>query len=124
MINLKPLIILNVIALLLSLASIAFVYYLSGTITKIEADFDNEAAIKQLNNVSDVEFLREAMKASYINNSKNILDLADVYKSFASYLEAFAVIFFANLFLIYIVRKRQISNKSLNRIGAKDAPPG
>ena len=123
MINFKSLFILNIVALLLSVASTAFVYYLSDSIIKIEADFDNEASIEQLNNVNDIEFLREAMKMSYSNNSENILDLADTYKAFAKYLVAFAVLFLANIFLIYIAYKRQISNKALKRDSAKNAAP-
>ena len=114
MIKFKSLFILNTFAILLSVVSILFVQYLSASIIQIETEFDYKAAIKQLDNVNDIEFLREAMKLSYKNNSENILDTADIYKSFASYLAAFSAIFCANLFLLYISHKRLTSNNALN----------
>jgi hypothetical protein len=107
-------------ALLLSVASIAFVQYISDRIIEIEKEFDYEVAIKQLDSVNNIEFLREAMKHSYRRDSEKILDTAGIYKSFSSYLVGFTAIFCANIFLLYISHKRQISNNALKSDTAKN----
>ena len=64
MINLKSLLILNIFAALVTLASIAFTYHVSDRIIESETTFDYEPSIEGIMKIDDIDFLRETIKLS------------------------------------------------------------
>lgn len=118
----KPLIILNVAAILFSIVTIVGLHYASHVFKDINRKVDYGSIIKKAENSNDIKWLKKGMLMSLEQRQAAHADIAESYISFADFIPAFILFYMSNIYLTLKLRNIYSNNLS-NLTGAKNAPP-